>query len=407
MHKHSPESSIKVQISEISIGMFVTGIENNTRINLTNAGRVSSQTGIDSLLKNNIKFVWVDEGLSDSKIDFSTLTVFNPADEAQPSEPATTTTQSLRSKRKSNVKGTAAARSLVEEAKGIASKVINKAFDGQAFSVDEFDAWADDLISFTLTDKDAIRLVSALRSKDEYLLEHSVSVSTLLVTFARYLGYSEAELKQFAIGGIIHDIGKVKVDDKVLHKPAKLTAEEFEHMKMHQTYALDLIKNIKGLSVISRDVCLMHHEKLDGNGYPKGLTGDQLPVHGRMSSIVDIFDALTADRVYKKSMSPQEAFKILLGMTPNHLDSNLVYQFINCLGVYPVASLVELSNGRAAIVWESNQKHSKKPIVKSFYSIKHKHFTEIEFKDLAKSDLTIVRAISPSEFDFDINNFIH
>ncbi|MGR5542438.1 HD-GYP domain-containing protein, partial [Vibrio campbellii] len=95
------------------------------------------------------------------------------------------------------------------------------------------------------------------------------------------------------IGGIIHDVGKVKVDDEVLHKPGRLTPEEFEHMKLHQVYAQEIIHGVRGLSPVSRDVCLMHHEKLDGTGYPNSLKEDQLPTVGRMSSIVDIYDALT------------------------------------------------------------------------------------------------------------------
>ncbi|GAL13695.1 HD-domain protein [Vibrio astriarenae] len=99
-----------------------------------------------------------------------------------------------------------------------------------------------------------------MRSKDSYLLEHSVNVACLLVTFGKHLKMDSETLKSLAIGGIIHDVGKVKVDDKVLHKPGKLTAEEFEHMKLHQVYAQDIIHGVRGLSSVSRDVCLMHHE---------------------------------------------------------------------------------------------------------------------------------------------------
>lgn len=208
-----------------------------------------------------------------------------------------------------------------------------------------------------------------------------------------------------AVGGILHDIGKVKVDNKILHKPGKLTPEEFEHMKLHQVYAVEIMAQTQGLSQISKDVCEMHHEKLDGKGYPKGLKGDEIPLHGRMSCIVDIFDALTATRCYKEAMSPAAAFKILLSLTPFHLDQSLVYEFIRCIGVYPVGSLVQLSDDRIGIVWDAKDRDALHPIVKCFYSLKHKRYTDVAMVDLLKSEVNIERGISPSSLDVDPTPF--
>lgn len=112
----------------------------------------------------------------------------------------------------------------------MAQKLLNQTFEGKIIEVDEVEAWADDVIESVLIDSDALQCVSALRKKDSYLLEHSVNVACLLVSFGKYLGLDKPTLKQLAVGGIIHDVGKIKVDDKILHKPAKLTPEEFEHM---------------------------------------------------------------------------------------------------------------------------------------------------------------------------------
>jgi HD-GYP domain-containing protein (c-di-GMP phosphodiesterase class II) len=216
---------------------------------------------------------------------------------------------------------------------------------------------------------------------------------------------SRKELNAMAIGGLIHDIGKIKVKDSVLNKPGKLTDEEFEHIKLHQTFAYELIDEIEGLDSISRDICLMHHEKLDGKGYPKGLKGEEITLYGRISSIVDIYDALTADRVYKQGMSSSEAFKIMLKLTPFHLDSNLVYTFINCIGIYPVGSLVKLSDGRVGIVWTANDTQPLKPLVKCFYSNKHHRYSDVVFEDLSHDRCTIAKAISPNSLSFDVAPF--
>lgn len=225
--------------------------------------------------------------------------VFKPVvEEVLPEESAPTTP--VKRKSMSRFSKQKRASKIIREAKNLAQKILNQTFDDKSIHVDELEGWADDLIETVLIDSDALHCVSALRNKDEYLLEHSVNVATLLVTFGKHLDLPKDTLKQLAIGGIIHDVGKIKVDDKVLHKPGKLTPEEFDHMKLHQVFAEEIILTVDGLGDISRDVCLMHHEKLDGNGYPKGLKGEEIPLHGRMSCIVDIYDALTADRCYKK-----------------------------------------------------------------------------------------------------------
>ncbi|CAM3180020.1 HD-GYP domain-containing protein [Vibrio neptunius] len=396
--KYDPSNSIKVPIDTLTVGMFVTAIEDNERVNLANAGRVSSQQAIQQLIKNGIRFAWVDQNLSVKG------SVFKPVvEEVLPEESAPTTP--VKRKSMSRFSKQKRASKIIREAKDLAQKILNQTFDDKSIHVDELEGWADDLIETVLIDSDALHCVSALRNKDEYLLEHSVNVATLLVTFGKHLDLPKDTLKQLAIGGIIHDVGKIKVDDKVLHKPGKLTPEEFDHMKLHQVFAEEIILTVDGLGDISRDVCLMHHEKLDGNGYPKGLKGEEIPLHGRMSCIVDIYDALTADRCYKKGMSSAEAFKIILSLTPFHLDRDLVYKFINCIGVYPVGALVELNDGRVGIVWTSNPDEPLKPEVKCFYSRKYKRFVDVSFVDIKNSQYKIERAIAPSNLNVDPTPF--
>ncbi len=433
--KYDPAASIQIPIRSLTVGMFVTAIEDNKRVNLANAGRVSTSSSIAQLVHRGIKFAWVDVSLSAKHCRFPSLSenalsrsnlkvaatkecVSEHQDlaiELNGVEPQNHIEAHTVRKFGQHVRGRAKtlfsrdanqkrARKIVKEARSLAKKLLNQTFDGKLVEIDELNQWADELIESVLVDSDALQCVSALRSKDQYLLEHSVNVACLLVTFGKYLGLDKPMLKDLAVGGIVHDIGKIKVDNSILHKPGKLNAKEFEHMKMHQVFAQDM-KTVKALNQVSRDVCLMHHEKVDGTGYPLGLKGDELPVHGRMSAIVDIYDALTADRCYKKAMSSAEAFKVLLSLTPNHLDRELVYKFINCIGVYPVGSVVELSDHRLGIVWVSNQADPLKPEVKCFYSTKYTRFTEVTFVDLKKGSMTINRAVSPTALDIDISPF--
>lgn len=382
---------LKLPVTRLGIGMYVSAIENNGRLAVANAGQIRSRQAITKLSNSGIRFVWIDvERSSDS----CGLKKQRPVCNHHP--------------RKTSVNPELArgqAKQLLTEAKGLVRKVLSETFEGKAIEVEPFAALADNMIESVMLDSDAMKCISALRSKDAYLLEHSVNVAFLLITFGRYLKLDREMLRQLAIGGILHDIGKIKVDNKILHKPGKLTPEEFEHMKLHQAYAIEIMEQAKGLSQVSKDVCLMHHEKLDGRGYPRGLTADALPLHGRMSCIVDIYDALTATRCYKEAMSPAAAFKILLSLTPFHLDESLVYEFIRCIGVYPVGSLVQLSDGRVGIVWESKDRDVLHPIVKCFYSLKFRRYTDVTMVDLQKSDLNIDRGVSPSSLDVDPKPF--
>lgn len=377
---------IKISVSKLSVGMFVKAIDQKGLVAIANAGQIRNQDAIAKLKKNGIKDVWVDvERSSDS---CGLKRAISPKPVAKKVPPSRDKLQHQSKK-------------LIVEAKDLVQKVLSEVFEGKAIEVEPFEALADNMIEIALLDDDALKCVSALRSKDAYLLEHSVNVAFLLVTFGKYLKLDKEILRQLAVGGILHDIGKIKVDNKVLHKPARLTPEEFEHMKLHQVFAIEIMSETKGLSDVSKDVCLMHHEKIDGNGYPRGLKGDEITTYGRMSCIVDIFDALTAARCYKEAMSPAAAFKILLSLTPFHLDEKLVYEFIRCVGVYPVGSLVELSDGRVGIVWQSKGRDALHPILKCFYSIKRKRYTDVTMVDLLKSDLHIERGVSPSSLDVD------
>ena len=396
VNKQSQASAkvFKLPVAKLNIGMFVTKIENiNQKIVISKAGQIRNREDILTLKRHKITHVWVDAERSSSTSNLPTP--------KKSTLSASTDNISLLSREQKHDN----AKALIGEAKDLIKKVLAETFEGKAIEVAPFEALADNMIESMMQDSDAMQCIAALRTKDAYLLEHSINVAFLLVTFGRYLKLDREILKQLAVGGLLHDIGKVYIADAILHKPGKLTDDEFTEMKSHQSHAINIVAQTPGLSNITQDVCLMHHEKLDGNGYPKGLKGEQIPMHGRMSCIVDIYDALTATRCYKEAMSPAAAFKILLKLTPFHLDKELVYDFIRCIGVYPVGSLVELSDGRIGIVWESTNRDVLHPVVKCFYSLTYKRYVQVESVDLLKVELNIERGISPSSLDVDPTPF--
>ena len=210
-----------------------------------------------------------------------------------------------------------------------------------------------------------------------------------------------------AYSGLLHDLGKIKIDDAILHKPGRLTTEEMEEMKKHVNYGVEFLHQMKIAPPLIKWVS-EHHERLDGLGYPAQLKAEDITQQGRMLAIVDMYDALTADRCYKAGMSSQKALQILLKDSKNKLDPALLQQFIRCMGIYPVGSLVELSNSKVALVMKQNEKQPLKPLVRVFYSTVGNHYLSPKEVNLAIDDrVKIEKAVVASDYGIDINRFFN
>lgn len=181
--------------------------------------------------------------------------------------------------------------------------------------------------------QDALACILNIRIKDEYLLEHSVSVSILMTIFAKHLGIERQIIEQLSIGAFLHDVGKIMIPNQILNKPSRLTEEEFVTMKTHTNHSIKILNNTPNISELSLEVAALHHEKLNGRGYPYGLKSKDISLYGRMIAVCDIFDALTADRCYKDGYPHIKAFNILRKLAQDgELDNELVDKFIHCMG---------------------------------------------------------------------------
>ncbi|MBV7296558.1 HD domain-containing phosphohydrolase [Enterovibrio paralichthyis] len=372
----------KIAIDKVEVGMYVEQIESlRARTKMKKPGFIRRKETIDNLREKGVIYVYIDADqiTSDEDIQYRETKVG----------------------KHSSISGNdefSAAKELVDKSKKQLSKLLNDIYENKPVDIEPVKEVSADIVDNIFERRDAVLWISGIREKSAYLLEHSMNVAFHLVNFGRFLDLDRVTLEELAIGGLVHDIGKILVRDEVLNKPGKLTDDEFIHMKEHQTLSVPVLDSIVDLPKISRDVSVMHHEKLDGNGYPNGLKGDELTLIGRMSCIVDIYDALTAERVYKPALSPSEAFKIMIGLTPFHLDADLLKKFIRCIGFYPIGSVVELSNGRVGLVCQENPDDLMTPTVKLFYSSRTTSFRDVEYIDLKKRpDLKIVRGITEAK----------
>jgi len=394
------EGSLKteINISDLKVGHYVVKIvKQQGSLNLSAAGHIKSSKVINNLKNKHVISVLIDPSktLDATPVNASTVV---PTVENSP----TITPQ--RAKVTAQLK---AAKAIFGESKAVQKSLFDKALSGANIELSPVIDVCNKSIDAIFNNPDALACVVNIRDKDAYLLEHSVAVSVYITIFARFLKLDREIIEQLAVGAFLHDIGKVKIPDEILHKPGKLTDAEFEIMKTHPIHSIDIIKSTPDVSALSLEVAALHHEKLDGSGYPYQVKGEDISQYGRMIAICDIFDALTATRVYKKAFSHPKAFAILRELAQqNHVDNLLVDQFIKCVGVFPIGSLVQLDSNKLAIIEGRNDKNPIKPKVRSFYSVTVNDFIDAEDIDLAETKDTIQKAVCPEEFDLDMNKVI-
>lgn len=241
----------------------------------------------------------------------------------------------------------------------------------------------ESMVDSIFRNQDALLPLGRLKEHDHYTFQHSVSVCTLMIAFARGLELDRATIKEIAIGALLHDVGKAKVPENILNKPAKLTEAEFAKMKSHVVQSIIILQHTPGISQVALDVAGQHHERYDGTGYPNKLKGDQISLYGQMGAIVDVYDAISSDRVYHKGMPPTEALGKLLEWSKFHFDPELVRSFIKVVGIYPTGSLVRLESGRLAIVMEQHPAKLMQPVVLVIYNAKSNVYLKPEIVDLA------------------------
>ena len=388
-----------VSIRDIKLGMFVVAVTKPKNDIHFKPGLISSEATFRALRSIGVEEVRID--LSRSKHQTEAL-LENPESNLAPvDEPEQTelTADEAHEQRQHTKK-------LYAEAKLLQTKLLDSLKNGETVDIAPLEEMADELVDSIFKNPDAMIYLSRIREKDTYLMEHSLNVGMLLANFGRYLGLSRLVIKELLVGGLLHDTGKIMIPDEILHKPGKLTFDEFEIMKRHVKYGVQFLDKSEGISEVMRTVAANHHERLDGLGYPNGLKGDELCLISRVSTIVDVYDALTADRCYKKGMPSTTAFRILLEGAGTQFDPILVKKFIKCMGVYPVGTLVKLKSNKLALVIERNEESPLKPVVKIIYSVASTCYLNVETIDLSKVTTEEIEcAVDHKEYGINVAQF--
>ena len=274
------------------------------------------------------------------------------------------------------------------------------------------DATIQSMIDSIARNPDAYIWLSRIQNNDEYTYHHAMDVSILALTLGRHLGLSTQELQELAIGTLFFDIGKLKLPPNLLKKPGKLTNEEFALVKKHVDFGVEILESIEGMPVKSVDVARYHHERHNGKGYPDGLDGTHIPVYARIASIADCYCAITRNRSYSPAVSSHEAIKQMYEWSGVDFQPEMIEQFIQCLGIYPTGSLVELSTGEVGAILSQNRVRRLRPkimLILDQHKVAYEHFPII---DLVKEEtdkngdpIEIIATHEPGAFGIDPKSF--
>ncbi len=398
----------RISANQLQVGMYVAELNNEwvPDNNLNRHGLIKREAAIQQVLKLGVTHVYIDVDKGDDCADgvrkeelVRKLDVELDKIQKHSNQPKVT---------KSSSEEAQTAKSIHVDAINLVSQVMEDVKMGSTVAMQDVEDMADSINESIRRNQNALSCFTRLRNKDQYLIEHSFSVAVLMGMLARSMNYSEDNLHQVVTGALLHDIGKVHVPNAILHKPSSLEPEEWEEMKRHVNYGEEILAQTPDMPKQILEICSQHHERSDGSGYPRGLSGTAVTEHGKMAAVVDVYDAITADRVYHRGMLPTLAMKKLLEWSEGHLDKQITYQFIACMSIYPAGSLVELEGQQLAIVVEPNLRQQHKPLVNVIYDAKEKKGMPSRPLNLAHSEVTqkIVRAVDPVDYSLDLQLYV-
>lgn len=395
---------IALPISELTPGMFVDSVtkqhEGLNSIKIKTSGLVRNQAIIKRL---------VTEGVLELLIDFTKGDAAIPDKYKPKSAPSQKSTTSSSKTKPPVVKPAitleqefAKASINFEQHNRKLQGLYGDVTTGLSVNLKVIDEMANDIVSSVFRNTSAMTILTRIKDKHSYNWRHMINCAIFTAVFAKYLGYKEEAVQQLAMGALLHDLGQAKLPQGIISRPSKLTSSEMDIIKRHVAQGLGLVKGEKGITPLILDMIVNHHERLDGSGYPRGITAEKLSRPARIMAIVDVYDALTADRPHQEGDEPINALRYLLA-NKELFDAELVQHFIKCLGVHPVGTIVKLTNERLALVLEGNKSNPIKPKVKLFYNAKHGHHVTPKDLDLNEPDQSIKIVSSIKPLDYQIN----
>ena len=374
----------KIDASQLKVGMYIHDLSCDwmTHPFVRNRFVLSCESEIGKIRDAGIHDVVIDSARGLDVRDAPTVDEARARTEAEltviAAKPAVVTRVSLGEE----LRRAAAIR---HQAAGLVRTVMQDARLGKAIELDQVSPMVESITESILRNPGALTSLLRIKTADDYTFLHSVSVCTLLVAFCRARELDAETTYQAGLGGLLHDTGKALVPNKVLNKPGALTEQEFAIIRRHPRDGYDILVKTPGIGPIPLDITLHHHERRDGSGYPDKQGEGAISELAQMAAIVDVYDAITADRCYHKGISAAEALRKIYEWSKFHFNPQYVQEFMRCVGIYPVGTMVMLDSGRLAVVVEPHPTNLLAPKVNVFFNTKTNVYIQPHTVDLSRA----------------------
>ena len=367
---------------------------------------ISDPKDIESILASSISEVWIDcsKGI-DVPIGQAAISQAEAEEQVDADLLAVAKTQRKTAPVSTNDEIERAAKICKQSRRAVLS-MFEEARMGKAVDTGAAKKLVEEITDSVARNSGALISLARLKTVDDYTYMHSVAVCAMMVALSRQLGLDDEQTRLAGMAGLMHDLGKAAMPMEILNKPGKLTDAEFSIIKSHPEKGYQMLKTSTDVDPVVLDVCLHHHEKVDGTGYPKGLKDAEISLYAKMGAVCDVYDAITSNRPYKQGWDPAESLRRMAEWAKGHFDMRVFQAFVKSLGIYPIGSLVQLSSGRLGVVMDQSGKSLTTPKVKVFFSTRSNMRIIPEIVDLSRPDTSekIVSREDPAKWNFsDLN----